>query len=222
WVLSAAQQPEEAGRVIATVTTLEGAVNMPGVQVELRTSIDGTVLAKTITDGAGQVTFPDVPPGRYIINGTRAGFLPRDSADFGVRAGETARVLLDIQLTFVLPAVEVRAETPSPTHNVQPVSMSDTLPGSGFGLAPIDGDDFQSLLLMLPGVVRGADGRLRIKGGQPSQGALQVSSVNLNDPSSGDFDLDLPAHAIVSVEVLANPFAAEYGRFSSSITQIRT
>ena len=57
------------------------------------------------------------------------------------------------------------------------------------------------------------DGRLRIKGGQPTQGALQISSASLIDPSSGDFDLDLPAQSVESVEVLANPFAAEYGRF---------
>ena len=84
------------------------------------------------------------------------------------------------------------------------------------------GDDFQSLLPLLPGVVRGPDGRLRIKGGQPTQGALQVSSASLVDPSSGDFDLDLPGQSLESVEVLANPFAAEYGRFTTSVTQIRT
>ena len=47
--------------------------------------------------------------------------------------------------------------------------MSDMLAGSVFELAPLEGDDFQSLLLLLPGVVRGPDGRLRIKGGQPSR-----------------------------------------------------
>ena len=88
--------------------------------------------------------------------------------------------------------------------------------------APLEGDDFQSLLPLLPGVVRDADGRLRIKGGQPTQGALQISSASLIDPSSGDFDLELPAQSVESVEVLANPFAAEYGRFSTSVTQIRT
>ena len=49
-----------------------------------------------------------------------------------------------------------------------------------------------------------------------------MSSASLIDPSTGDFDLDLPAQSVESVEVLANPFAAEYGRFSTSITQIRT
>ena len=175
-----------------------------------------------MTDGAGLVTFPDVPPGRYIVRATRPGFVPTDSAEFDVRAGEVAQVLLDIQLTFVMPDVEVRAATPSPTDSVQPVSMSDMLSGSVLDIAPLEGDDFQSLLPLLPGVVRGPDGRLRIKGGQPTQGALQISSASLIDPSSGDFDLDLPGQSVESVEVLANPFAAEYGRFSTSITQIRT
>ena len=217
-----AGQPAGAGRVVATITTLQGSVHLSGVEVELRTAPDGPVIAKTTTDGAGMVTFPDVPAGRYIIKATRAGFVSNDSAEFTVHADDSAQVLLDIALTFVLPAIEVRAATPSPTDSVQPVSMSDMLAGSVFDLAPIEGDDFQSLLLLLPGVVRGPDGRLRIKGGQPSQGALQVSSASLNDPSSGDFDLDLPGQSIESVEVLANPFAAEYGRFTTSVTQIRT
>ena len=117
-------------------------------------------------------------------------------------------VLVDIQLVFVLPEIEVRAETPSPTDSVQPVSMSDMLAGSVFEAVPLEGDDFQSLLLLLPGVVRGPDGRLRVKGGQPSQGALQMSSASLNDPSTGDFDLEVPSQSVESVEVLANPFAA--------------
>ena len=106
--------------------------------------------------------------------------------------------------------------------SIQPVSASDMMSGNVLDLAPLPGDDFQSLLPMLPGVVRGPDGRLRIKGGQPTQGALQVSSASLVDPSTGDFDLQLPGQSIESVEVLANPFAAEYGRFSTSVTQIRT
>jgi len=215
--------PNDAnGEVFATVTTLEGTVYLPGVEVGLRTSSDPTVIARSTTDGAGQVVFPDVPPGRYIVTGSRPGFLSKASPEFEVRAGTVARVLLDIQLTFQLATVEVRAETPSPTDSVQPVSMSDMLAGSVMELAPLQGDDFQSLLQVLPGIVRGPDGRLRVKGGQPSQSALQVSSASLNDPSTGDFDLELPSQSVESVEVLANPFAAEFGRFSSSITQIRT
>jgi hypothetical protein len=217
-----AAQPAATGRVVATITTLEGTVRMPGIQIELRDADAGIVIAKTATDGAGQVIFPDVPAGRYLITASGPGFLGRDSTVFVVRANETAQVILDAQLAFVLPGVQVRADTPSPTDSVQPVSMSDMLSGSLFETAPIEGDDFRSLLPLLPSVVRDANGRLRVKGGQPTQSALQISSASLIDPSTGDFDLDLPTQAVESVEVMANPFAAEYGRFSTSITQIRT
>jgi hypothetical protein len=217
-----AGEPVTTGRVVATITALEGTVHMPGVQVELRDPEKKMVLARTMTDGAGQVMFPDVPPGRYILSVSRPGFVDRDSTVFTVRAGETAQVLLDTRLTFVPPDVEVRAEIPTATNSVQPVSMSDMLSGTLFETAPLQGDDFRSLLPLLPGVVRDRNGRLRIRGGHPTQGALQVSSASLNDPSTGDFDLELPAQSVESVEVLPNPFAAEYGRFTTSITQIRT
>ena len=215
------QQAATMGRVVVTVTTLEGAVHMPGVQVELREAAGAIVIARSVTDGAGQVTFPDVPPGDYVVVASRPGFVTRESAPFDVRAGDTAPVLLDTPLTFELPQVEVRATAPSPTDSVQPVSMSDMLSGSILESAPLQGDDFRSLLPLLPGVVRGPDGRLRIKGGQPVQSALQISSASLNDPSTGDFDLNLPAQSVQSVEVLANPFAAEYGRFSASVLATR-
>jgi hypothetical protein len=215
------QAQSASGRVVATVTVLEGTVRMGGVDVELR-SIDGNVvLAKTVSDGAGQVTFPDVPSGRYLVQATRPGFVSTSSAPFDVRGGETAQVLVDLQLTFVAPSVEVRAPV-SPTQSVQPVSTSDMLSGSVLNIAPLAGDDFQSLLPLLPGVVRGPDGRLRAKGGQATQGALQISSASLIDPSSGDFDLELPGQSVESVELLTNPFAAEHGRFSTSLVQIRT
>jgi hypothetical protein len=225
-VQSQAEDPN--GRIIATITTLEGTVHMPGMQVELRNPAQDLVVARTTTDGVGQVTFPDVAPGQYVIFASREGFVGRNSPVFEVAAGVTTNVNLDVPLSFAPPEVEVR---PAPraagsprtvTDSVQPVSTSDMLSGNLFETAPLQGDDYQSLLPLLPGVVRDGDGRLRIKGGLPTQAGLQISSSSLNDPSTGDFDLDLPSRSVQSVEVLANPFAAEFGRFSTSVTQIRT
>src|SRR5688500_7444030 len=80
----------DAGRVVATITVLEGTVRMTGVDVQLVSVEGNAVLAKTITDGAGEVTFADVPPGRYLLKAMRPGFTPTDSAPFDVRVGETA------------------------------------------------------------------------------------------------------------------------------------
>ena len=82
-----AGQDEQAtdGRVVATITTLEGSVQMSGVAVELRESGGKLAIAKTLTDGVGQVTFPDVPPGQYVIIASRPGFIERQSAAFTVK-----------------------------------------------------------------------------------------------------------------------------------------
>jgi hypothetical protein len=120
----AAQQPTQeqnptTGRVVATVTTLEGTVQLPGTQVELREQPSGAVLATTLSDGAGHVVFPDVPPGRYTLGAVRSGFVDSASTAFDVRAGDVANVLLDVQLTFTVPTVDVVAKSPSPTDSIQ-------------------------------------------------------------------------------------------------------
>jgi hypothetical protein len=225
--LAAATQPpaaqpavSESGRVVVTIA-LEG-VRIPGVSASLR-SVDGNVVvAQTVSDAIGQVTFPGVPAGRYVVNTARDGFTNAESLPFSVSGGQTSQVLVEMRLTFIRESIEVVVPANSPTESLQPVAVSDLLSGSKMDIQPLAGDDFQSLLTVLPSVIRGPEGRLRIKGGAPTTGALQLSSASLNDPSTGDFDLELPGGAVESVEVLSNPFAAEYGRFSTSVTQVRT
>jgi hypothetical protein len=214
------QPPRSSGRVVVSATALGGTVPMSGVEVDLRQP-DGYVIAETITDSSGQATFPDVPPGQYIVHGARPGFVATQSAPFSVDAGAVVQVVLEVSLTFVAPDVDVTAPA-VPADIPEPVSTSDMLAGSLLDVAPLQGDDFESLLPLLPGVVRGPDGRLRAKGGQPAQSALQISSTSLNDPTTGDFDLQVPGQSLESVELLANPFSAEYGRFSTTVVQLRT
>jgi hypothetical protein len=206
---------------VSVVISVEG-LRIPDVQVELRDLTANVVIARTRADAIGQVTFPDVAAGRYLVRATREGFEDTESAPFDVKPGVTEQVLIEMRLTFVRESVEVVLPANSPTESLQPVAVSDLLTGAKMDIQPLAGDDFQSLLTLLPSIIRGPDGRLRVKGGAPTTGALQVSSASLNDPSTGDFDLELPSGAVESVEVLSNPFAAEYGRFSTRVTQVRT
>jgi hypothetical protein len=212
--------PQGPGQV-AVIISVEG-LRIPAVQVELRDLTANVIVARTTADAIGQVTFPDVPAGRYVVQASREGFADAESAPFDVHSGTTEQVLIEMRLSFVRESVEVILPANSPTESLQPVAVSDLLTGAKMDIQPLAGDDFQSLLTQLPAIVRGPDGRLRVKGGAPTTGALQVSSASLNDPSTGDFDLELPSGAVESVEVLSNPFAAEYGRFSTSVTQVRT
>jgi hypothetical protein len=214
------QQGTGLGRVV--VTAAVDSLRIPAVIVALH-SVDRNVrVAQTTTDNVGQASFPDVRPGRYLVRASRDGFVDVESKEFTVESGATKQVLVELRLALVRENVNVVAPANSPTESLQPVAVSDVLSGAKMDIQPLAGDDFQSLLTLLPSVIRGPDGRLRLKGGTPTTGALQVSSASLNDPSTGDFDLELPSGAVESVEVLSNPFAAEYGRFSTSVTQVRT
>jgi hypothetical protein len=215
-----APRPADSGQVVVTIT-VEG-LRIPAVRVELVSLEGNVVVAETRSDAIGQVTFPDVPPGRYLVRAFRDGFEDTETTAFDVTGDAPSQVLVEMRLTFVRESVDVVAPANSPTESLQPVAVSDVLTGNKMDVQPLAGDDFQSLLTVLPSIVRGPDGRLRIKGGGPTTGALQVSSASLNDPSTGDFDLQLPSGAVESVEVLSNPFAAEFGRFSTSVTQVRT
>ena len=218
---AAAQPPGTGtGRVVVTIV-VEG-LRIPAVNVEIRDADRNVVIARTISDVIGQVTFPDVPAGRYVVKAVREGFADGETAPFTVQSGAIQQVLVEMRLTFVRESVDVVVPANSPTESLQPVAVSDLLTGAKMDIQPLAGDDFQSLLTVLPSIIRGPEGRLRIKGGAPTTGALQMSSASLNDPSTGDFDLELPSGAVESVEVLSNPFAAEYGRFSTSVTQVRT
>ena len=208
------------GRVVVTIV-IEG-LRIPSVKVDLRDVVANIVIAQTISDAVGQVDFPAVPAGRYVVLAVREGFSDTESSPFTVHAGVTEQVLVEMKLTFVRESVHVVVPANSPTESLQPVAVSDVLSGARMDVQPLTGDDFQSLLTTLPSIIRGPDGRLRVKGGAPTASALQISSASLNDPSTGDFDLELPSGAVDSVEVLSNPFAAEYGRFSTSVTQVRT
>jgi hypothetical protein len=87
---------------------------------------------------------------------------------------------------------------------------------------PLVNERFQDALPLIPGVVRGPDGLLNVKGARASQSGLTVNSANVTDPVTGEFAINLPIEAIQSVQVLTNPYAAEYGEFSGAVTTIET
>src|SRR5688572_31184651 len=99
--------------------SLEG-VRVPAVTVSLRSTDGNVVIGQTTTDNIGQVAFPDVAPGRYVVLATRDGFADTETAPFDVNAGENEQVLVETRLTFVRESVDVIVPANSPTERLQP------------------------------------------------------------------------------------------------------
>src|SRR5258706_241660 len=81
---------------------------------------------------------------------------------------------------------------------------------------------FHDAIPLGAGVVRGPDGMLNLKGARSSQSGMIINSANATEPVTGESAINLPIEAVQSVEVLTNPYAAEYGEFTSGVTSVQT
>lgn len=206
-----AAQPVANGNLTGTVTDGSGSTTVPGITVTL--SRGGTSVATVVSDDQGTFTFSGVEPGAYEVQASTGDNTSLARTSVTITAGQQATVALKLGLSENVDVVATPAA-------VAP-SSAQTLDADLINKAPV-ADDIRALLPLLPGVVRGADGRVQMKGGQPTQGGYQVSGASVTDPSTNDFAFALPSEAVESVDVLPNPFAAEYGRFTTGVTEMRT
>ena len=84
----------------------------------------------------------------------------------------------------------------------------------------IKSDEVTKLDLQLN--LRGRTQNIAVKGGRTNQANTLVNSASVTDPFTGQAALSLPAVAVQSVQVLSNPFSAEYGRFASAVVDVNT
>ncbi len=174
----------------------------------------------SVSNDVGAYMFAGVPVGDYEVTVALAGF-ETITQRLTIREGPASR--LDFQLTL-----RKQTETVTVTAEPKGVDLSSSSGGSPALTADILksavrlGQDFQEALPLLPGVVRGPDGLIRIKGGRTNQTSTLVNTASVADPFTGQPALRLPVVAVQSVRVLSNPFSSEYGQFSSGVVEVNT
>lgn len=171
------------------------------------------------TDEEGRFVLFDLPPGDYTITVEVPGF--ETFTKIYKLVGGTAELEVNLKLSTVADVVEVEA---GDTEEISRTETSSTgqVTEKTFRNAPLVNERFQDALPLIPGVVRGPDGMLNIKGARTAQSSLLVNSTNVTDPVTGDFAISLPIEAIESVSVLSSPYSAEYGKFTGAVTAIGT
>jgi hypothetical protein len=208
--------PQNAGTITGIVSTQNGTIPLGGAAVSLKSSTEE--VANYTSEGDGSFHFDNVPPGTYSIVATLEGF-DTLTIPVTVAAGQTAALKADLRISAVAERVDVVASTAI-------VPASGTLTASdgltGKELEEITGGGgLQSALRLLASVIE-VPGGVSIKGGRPSQASVQLGPGAFVDPATGLSEVSLPDDAIDSVTVLPNPYAVEYGRFSSGLVLIRT
>ena len=204
------------GVIDGFVTAQGRTIPLGGAQVVVRNALNDEV-ASVVAEGDGHFHVVALPDGRYRVTASLAGF-ERTDAITTVTAGATSDVRLDLPIAAISQTVEVVGSA-SVVSEGTTISRTDTIGGKE--LEQFTGGGFQAALRLLASIIE-VPGGLSIKGGRPSQASVQIGPSTLVDPSTGLTAVALPDDAIDSVAVLPNPYAVEYGRFSSGLVVIQT
>jgi hypothetical protein len=186
---------------------------VPGIRVALR----GLDAREAESDASGRYAFDSVLPGAYTIEVSASGL--HGSMAVEVKPGETTVADVELTVAELRSSVTVAATNPGlATESAQ----STTIGESTVENAPNRTEHFDSLLPLVPGVVRGPDGRINMKGSRSNQGGWLVNSANVTDPATGDQAINLPIDVVSSVQVISNPYNPEYGKFAGAISSVET
>jgi len=172
------------------------------------------------TDDNGQFLFADLDPSVCTVKVVDPQLEEAASTVSIVADREVAIDLTTgvrkVQQNVTVTAEQAQVDTSSSDTAAQAISQK-TLQS-----APLISERFQDALPLLPGVVRGPDGLMNIKGARSGQSGTLVNSASAADPVTGEQAISLPLEAVASVKVLDNPFSAEYGQFAGGITEVET
>jgi outer membrane receptor protein involved in Fe transport len=225
------------GGIQGTVTDTSSA-SIPDAKVTVMSPATG-LSRSTQTSQSGEYTFPELPPGSYNVEITKAGFGKSALSNVQVTVSSNTRTDATLSPGNVQQTVEVSAEVP--VVETTSDNQGGVISGETAAALPVNGRDFTKLLVLVPGAAGDPSGAA------DSPGSYGLFSINGNRGRSNNYLLDgtdmndgyrnlpainqggvfgtpatiLPIDALTEVPVLSNT-EAEYGRNSGAVVNLVT
>jgi Carboxypeptidase regulatory-like domain/TonB dependent receptor/TonB-dependent Receptor Plug Domain len=226
------------GTLLGTVTDTSGGA-VPGANVVVK-NIDTGLTRTLVTSDDGSYSAPELPLGHYSITVEKAGFKTGVVTGANVEVNTELRADVILQPGQLAQTVEVQGEELPMVE-----STSNTLGGiveaKVAGNLPVNGRDYQKLILLVPGATSAPDGitdspgsygTVSVNGARGRSNNYLLDGTDMNDGYRNDPALNeggvfgtpatiLPIEAIAEVRVASN-FEAEYGRSAGAAINIVT
>ena len=187
--------------------------------VNAKVTLKGPAVMEMETDEGGKFEFREVQPGTYTIEVAAPGLVATQVVT--VEMGKVAEISLDLKPMTVQDSVTVTS-----TANERASDLSISIRNGHIQHAPrlrrTSDDRAESILPTLPGVVRGPDGRINMKGARNTQSGALVNSANATDPATGSPGFAVPIDVVSSVQVISNPYDPQYGKLTGAVASIET
>ena len=221
-----AQTQITTGTIQGTVEDANGAI-LPGANVEIK-NLDTNLVKNLVTDESGRVVFLALPPGRYSVTISKAGFATAVAERVDLTVGQALNLPVGMKISGVEERVNITA---APVVDTLKTESSTTLNETAVNTTPILGRKFEDLLTLTPGVsvVQGPDGDEITFSGQ--RGVFNNVSLDGGDYNNGFFGeqlggqraaIDVPLDAIREFQVVATGASAEFGRTAGGVINVIT
>jgi hypothetical protein len=239
-ILSAAVASAQTfrGTILGTVTDSSGAA-VPGATVTIK-NVDTGLTRTVVTTDSGEYSVPELPLGTYTITVQKSGF--KEGLVTGVKVDVQAERRADVTLPpgELTQTVEVVGEelplVESTSNNMGGIIESKVITN-----LPVNGRDYQKLILLVPGAASGPDaitdspgsyGTVSVNGARGRSNNYLLDGTDMNDGYRNDPAINeggvfstpatiLPVEAIAEMHIASN-FEAEYGRSAGSAINIVT
>jgi len=180
YAASAVAQTGE-GRILGTVTDTQGKV-VVGAKVAV-TNAGTNVPRNLVTNQAGDYVAPNLQAGIYVITAETAGFKKVVHENVRLEVGNDVRIDFKLVPGMVSETVRVTAEAPLITTTND--NIGGSLSNKEINDLPLNGRDYQNLVVLRPGIVRFPGGgfeSIASNGMRPEDNNFVLDGTDDNDP----------------------------------------
>jgi hypothetical protein len=208
------------GSITGTVTDPTGAV-VTNAQVTATNTATG-VASTTTSNDAGVYRILFLPAGSYNVSVEGPGFKKSTLGPFPIEVNQIARVDVKLELGDTTQVVEVTGV--APILQTESTATGDTITSNKLSSLPLNGRNFASLTLLIPGAIstnpgamntsgrfQGSGSRPQVNGNREQTNNFLLDGVDVNDSIDNRIGYNPNVDALEEVRVLTGNGGGEFG-----------
>jgi hypothetical protein len=208
------------GRILGTVTDTSGAV-VSNAAIAVTNTATG-VSRKTTSSKAGEFVVPELEAGPYSVKVEAVGFAT--ILRTGLRLEVAKEMRVDVQLKAGSQTEQIEVSGEAPIIDTTSDVLGETFSNQAINELPLQGRDFQNLVILQPGIQREPGGgflSITANGNRPEENNFIIDGIDDNDAYYGTTVINaegvegtpatiLPIDAIQEFNIQSSP-EADYG-----------